>query len=296
MNDFKYIDTWTDESFEDIITRSMIALYETKLSHKMKMVIPARRLDTDYLQRIRKHGIIVPAPDRLYWNPSERGRQLQERIILPISGAYSLGEDVDNSDPDHMNSYCRVEYFRRVKRLPQSMLAIAPGFLYETVSLYPQLEGEVEGVRDFVTLNPNSGRITPCIMKGRHRQEAIQDRLNDKGAKTEVILNIGLQIVDDFQHQWRITAVNNDTKVTVGAYAENVKSLLYARTLPMTPSGRKRPILHAVRAHRRRLKEGTEIDISKFLRGTREIEMDGTLFKVDAPEKLVQEILDAKVK
>lgn len=64
---------------------------------------------------------------------------------------------------------------------------------------------------------------------------------------------------------------------------EEIKSLLYARTLPMTATGRKRPVLHLVEAHKRRMRNGTDVDITSYLRGTQKIEMGGTLFTVKAP-------------
>ena len=51
----------------------------------------------------------------------------------------------------------------------------------------------------------------------------------------------------------------------------------------MTATGRKRPVLHLVEAHKRRMQNGTEIDVTSFLRGSMEVEMNGTLFKVHAP-------------
>ena len=103
-----------------------------------------------------------------------------------------------------------------------------------------------------------------------------------------------MQTIDDLRHQWTIKTPLEDTSVTVGAYAENVKSLLYARSLPMTATGRKRPILHAVNAHRRRLKSGIEIDITPFLRGTHTVEMGGSVFQVSAPARLVEDIEQQK--
>ena len=67
---------------------------------------------------------------------------------------------------------------------------------------------------------------------------------------------------------------------------EEIKSLLYARSLPMTDTGRKRPILHLVEAHTRRLRNGTDINIDTFLRGTQIIDMYGTRFTVRPPEVL----------
>lgn len=75
------------------------------------------------------------------------------------------------------------------------------------------------------------------------------------------------------------------TNLSVGVSPEHIKSLFYARSLPLTESGRKRPILHWVRAHQRRLAEGIEIDVNKHLRGTDAFEMGGFDWKITNPRK-----------
>lgn len=71
---------------------------------------------------------------------------------------------------------------------------------------------------------------------------------------------------------------------------EEVKSLLYARSLPMSATGRKRPILHLVEAHKRRMRSGIDVDIASFLRGQQTVEIGGTAFKVNPPARLQAEV------
>lgn len=296
MTDYKTLDMWTGESFEDIITRTMVALYETKVHPRCATTSRLARFTVDDMLRIRRHGVTVAAPDRLFLAEGDMKAIDEHLATIPASGCISFGEDLNPADPDHMDSYCSLIYFRRVPKLPRKAAMLSPGLIYEIIRVYPQERGEVMGMRDFVTVNPLTRRITACMELGhRPRAQMLQHTTAPPHrAGSEELLNFSTQYVDDLRHQWRITALTEETKVTVGAYAENVKSLLYARTLPMTPTGRKRPILHVVHAHRRRLQEGTEIDIDQFLRGTREIEMDGTLFKVDAPQRLIDEMLATK--
>lgn len=61
----------------------------------------------------------------------------------------------------------------------------------------------------------------------------------------------------------------------------------------MTPSGRKRPILHLVHAHRRRIASGIDIDVRDFLRGSREVVMDGIAYRVAAPQRLIEQMQEA---
>lgn len=77
----------------------------------------------------------------------------------------------------------------------------------------------------------------------------------------------------------------NPLKLRLGLNKEHIKSLFYARSLPMTETGRKRPILHWVRSHQRRIREGVDIDISAHLRGIFTFKMDGLWFEITQPNK-----------
>jgi hypothetical protein len=101
-----------------------------------------------------------------------------------------------------------------------------------------------------------------------------------------------LQTVSDFRHLWVVqtseAVFGDDTRRTplrLGVTPDVLRSLFYARSLPTTESGRRRPILHWVRAHLRRLKLGIEIDIAKHLRGITAFEMDGFEFDITQPTK-----------
>ena len=100
-----------------------------------------------------------------------------------------------------------------------------------------------------------------------------------------------LQTVSDFRHLWVVHTSEIvmggrlRTPLRLGVTADMVRSLFYARTLPTTESGRRRPILHWVRAHQRRLKLGIDIDIGKHLRGISSFEMDGFEFAITQPVK-----------
>lgn len=74
-------------------------------------------------------------------------------------------------------------------------------------------------------------------------------------------------------------------KMQFGVTAEMVKSLFYSRTIPVTATGRLKPILHWVESHKRRLKEGIEVDVTKHLRGVENFEMGGLIFNITSPVK-----------
>jgi len=292
-------DSWSSDSFEDHITRATIALYETKIDSgatKYEKNHTPHFVSREHLRVVQRDGIFIPAPDRLIWGDGTEyiGAPGTQLMSLPMSGCVAMGSNdhTVRPDTDDVATYCRIIHFRRVNKLPAGMKLIAPGTLYEITDLFPQQNDGVLGIKDYATVNQKSGRVIPAVYLGRRNgSQAVAQRMQDYSHRSDVSLLAGLQYVDDAQHQWTITALQGTTKVTVGAYAENVKSLLYARELPLTPSGRKRPILHVVSAHRRRMQSGVEVDIRDFLRGTREIVMDDIKYKVNAPERLIREML-----
>lgn len=97
-------------------------------------------------------------------------------------------------------------------------------------------------------------------------------------------------LLNDRKYLWLVETkekITNKTyaKVQFGCDQEIIKSLFYSRSTPITSSGRLRPILHWVRAHKRRLKSGIDIDITKFLRGIEEFEMGNLHFQITQPTK-----------
>jgi hypothetical protein len=100
---------------------------------------------------------------------------------------------------------------------------------------------------------------------------------------------VAINAVNDARHVWNIDTseeiVGIKTPLRLGVSPEHVKSLFYARNLPITETGRKRPILHWVRAHLRRLREGIDVDISKHLRGITAFGMGGFAFRITNPNK-----------
>ena len=100
-----------------------------------------------------------------------------------------------------------------------------------------------------------------------------------------VVANSTLQFYQDRRFLWNVVAKENNSKATFGVYEEQIKSLFYSRELPLTETGRKRPILHWVASHQRRMKNGIDIDIEKHLRGCNEFIYQGTKFTITNPLK-----------
>jgi len=104
--------------------------------------------------------------------------------------------------------------------------------------------------------------------------------------ETGVWASVTLQMLADRRHCWTITANEQTARAHLGCMREEVKSLLYARSLPMSETGRKRPILHLVESHKRRMRNGIDVDVTAFLRGQQTVEIGGTSFSVNPPRTL----------
>lgn len=99
-----------------------------------------------------------------------------------------------------------------------------------------------------------------------------------------------VSLYNDRRYFWEVTAAEqfwdgHPAKAIFSIDEEYIKSLFYARSLPITSTGRMRPILHWVSAHKRRIKEGINIDIRKHLRGVDSFAMHGVNFSITEPRK-----------
>lgn len=284
-------DMWSSEEFEKKVTAATVALYETAIDPECGGPGIAQ-FDAERLTRMRKHGVYITAPDRVCFAPGIGMSVLK----WPSSGCISLGAQYkasgDGNPEDLIESYCRLVYFRRLNKLPTHSSMVAIGDPYELVMAWPQDKGPVIGITRYLTVNRRTGLVSVTVPAWhvKNPSKVFQFTADTDRIKEEYALSMAIQFIDDGRHIWSITAHNDVSKVTVGAHPESVKSLLYARTLPMTKTGRKRPILHVVHAHRRRLAAGTDVDVRDFLRGTREIVMDNTRYTVSAPQALIEEL------
>lgn len=104
---------------------------------------------------------------------------------------------------------------------------------------------------------------------------------------------VALNVLADRRYLWNVASiepcqlgrVHSELTLNFGIDAEYVKSLCYARSLPLTPTGRRRPILHWVKAHKRRMAAGIDVDVHKHLRGVDAFEMGGLGFRITEPTK-----------
>jgi len=105
-----------------------------------------------------------------------------------------------------------------------------------------------------------------------------------------LLLSYAVGIHNDRRYFWEVQATEEfweeyPAKAMFSIDEEYIKSLFYARSVPITKTGRLRPILHWVQAHKRRLKEGIDIDVNKHMRGIDSFVMHDVKFSITQPRK-----------
>ena len=288
------IDSWRNEDFEDAVDRGLISMYETK---KVKNYAgPKNGINDKRLKKIRSKGVYIPGADRyIIATDGTTGVYDVKNDGYPKSGCIGVhGKIKDQTDDIYFHSF----YFEKVRDLAKGWHAVNDGVKYE----YYQLSGENNGVygeRSFFTITPD-GIVSSCnfTMQARFNDDkgkpqgpiSLSDREQHIMDEKSYWASVALQYYADKRFCWSIKAEESQAKITLGCMKEEVKSLLYARSLPMTSTGRKRPILHLVESHKRRLKKGIDIDITPFLRGIQKVEIGNTCFSVSAPKVIQPEL------
>lgn len=264
---------WQTEEFEDLVARSLLAMYEEgikppQLPKKSKGMIAVpipHRVATDRDMRLMKEtGPFFAPNDRIviaknYWHEIDG---------LPNRACLACKED--RTGFDQFSGYLELHFAERVERFPRGVLFPPMDIVakYRITSFYAQERGGYDAMACHVVIH-RDGRIIS------------QDRLEVE----ELLASAILQSNADMRHVWNVQAIEGKARATFGVYEEQIKSLFYSRDLPMTVTGRRRPVLHWVSAHRRRIQSGDDVSVSEHLRGITEFEMNGTLFRITNPAK-----------
>lgn len=298
---------WEKEEFEDLVAKGLIALYETKIK-KHKHAHKVFRFTMDHLKSIRQMGCYFIPEDRIIiasTNGNGTTTETQELDVLN-EGRPDRAMWCDahfDSDPGMMRngSYLEINYLERVPKLPHPIKTKHEGRKYKIVSVWGRndcLEGHVHHVvishdgkiNDTYWTRPNydpvTGRCPIEVVNAKNCQTEEESKLAE--SKATILASTIIQFYQDRRYLWNVTAKEGIAKATFGVYPEQIKSLFYAREMPMTETGRKRPILHWVAAHNRRMKSGIDVDIEKYLRGINEFVYQGTKFIITRPMKEIK--------
>ncbi len=283
-------DLWTTDSFEDCVAAALTTCFETRIK-KSKGAGP-NTLTNERLNLIRRIGPYIPSNDRVIIAPNTTCAGDWEFDVIndPMPSIGCIGfTRTHPARPDEYGGFFQATYIRKVTNLPKTWYRRSGGQLYEIIIAASENEF-VEGERSFFCIT-NEGKVVACDQrfelsdryKSNHYFTTPEKELKDREARA----SIALQFIADSRHCWTIEARESNCLARLGSMPEQIKSLLYARSVPLTETGRKRPILHLVAAHQRRLKNGIDIDITGFLRGVQTVEVGGTCFTVRPAPTLI---------
>lgn len=272
---------WDQEEFEDLIISGIVGFYE-KRNKIYQCQHPAYKIKEKDIKEIKSFGF--------YFLPNDRVTLIDE-ITLPFlsKGCFTSkpNEETWIGESDRINGYLNHVYFRRSQeRLkPELLHPGRSGIIYEIFrSSIHSRQGLIIG-KNYVMIGED-GKLYPIYCR-RANDFPNPKQAHEDANESCKLLSAAHGFYDDRKYLWNVRAEEKEAHMTFGVYPEQIKSLFYARQNPLSSTGRRRPILHWVASHRRRLKEGIEIDIEKHLRGVTEFEMEGTKFSITLPTKIV---------
>ncbi len=280
-------DAWSKESFEDTVAAALITCFEARIK-KTKGAGP-NTLNEERAMLIRKAGPYIPGNDReILFNDEGTTQPFDiDNDPLPLAGCWAHSTSHLPPVDGQYSGWFRSIFVRQRDRLDNGWRRRDGGALYELVYMTSQNEF-VEGERFFFSVT-KEGRVVACeaVVRGdvggfqsRHMEFRTEP---EQLAQIELAASATLQYLADQRYCWVIEAREQNAFVRLGCQEEEIKSLMYARTLPLTETGRKRPIMHLVESHKRRMRNGTEIDVQAGLRGVQTVEIGGTTFTVRPP-------------
>ena len=287
---------WEMEDFEETVAKGLILQYETTRHANDKRNCPEFHIPFGEAQALlRKTGCYFAPNDRAYY----AGFGIQPDVDgIPSYAAFSSKNPRESSNT---GEYGWTTVLRRIlpakgkskPQLPRGWFCDRSyHYLFEQVHFYPSSNGVAVG-RMMLALSEGGEPIPVYI--NRVVWNGFRDiRVKDYGHDGNIVPGlsnwsergvIALFYWCDRVNMFNVMAQEGEAKALFGIYESQIKSLFYARKLPMTTTGRKKPILHWVKAHQRRIKEGIDIDIRKHLRGESKFEMNGTRFSIVSPHR-----------
>ena len=277
------LDYWSADDFEEQVSAALIATYESKSNNKKEI----RKKDLAFLKH---HGAYIPSNSRVVlFNEESEMIEFDPALDgMPDIAYIGLGAKkiTDNCD---FEGYFSGVAIQQIGSLPPGWARQAGGKLYKQLVVIAENSGGLDGRLGYFTLQKN-GIITSCMFHGYDRDGLLVEEEPHVLKQTEQYAAIALTQAADKRHCWAIQAEEAEAKVTMGCMKEEIKSLLYARSLPLSKTGRKRPVLHLVESHKRRMQAGIDIVIPNSMRGIQTVAIGGTAFTIQPPSGLINNV------
>lgn len=232
-------------------------------------------------------GIYIPGSARNYWcgflDPVD--------MPPPIEGCVYM-------QPRYRNIDYEFIVIRQIKRFPKGVICGScknPKFIYKTYNVF-FIKNIAENfmVEEGYFAIDHEGYLHNTVDRLKLRNHLtgnVCESLREDYQNAAYFGAGAISLLADRRYIWNIKTSEDvgigkgQAIVNFGVEEEMVKSLVYARDNPLTESGRKRPILHWVKMHKRRIKNGIEIDVRKHLRGITDFQMGELAFQITKPKK-----------
>lgn len=297
------VDSWTTERLEEVIVTSLYCSLENKICPKDdKWNHPAHKTSKEKLMQIHQFGGFIPANELahnsgqfidfleeviLFYFPADnydRANFFPKRCCLTWIEEDSLGDDT-TVDSKFFNTIASNFYIERTG-LPKGYEHTNHLFYYTLHGTFYHKDGTVGTHKSLVGVD-NRYRIS--FVPSRFEKEIVVGQRGYTGEFTVEVVNAILMSWAErkLSPRFYILAEDSGVKTRFSVFETQAKSLFYARDLIPSDEGRQRPILHWVQAHKRRIKEGIEINISQHLRGVSEFNLFGAQMKILCPQKKV---------
>jgi hypothetical protein len=287
------MDIWESEEVAENALKGLVALMEFE-HHDAGYNAKNRRVTIDDFGLLKIHGTYFAPKDRIVID----GCVDELNDIGQDYFSISYVVDEDDKRMDLRQFYLVTMSARKIDRLPKGVYGKTESCDHYRVTLWSFFRKNWNGSPAisetlYFSVSRLNGVVHPCFYRGHpvsyHLSPLWRKHVSD-----------GFTLWADRKHLWNVTAMECildsgvtradplNARVTFGVYPEHVKSLLYARDMPMTEAGRRRPILHWVSAHKRRIERGVDVDITKHLRGVTALSMGGINFEITNPIKVVK--------
>jgi hypothetical protein len=277
---------WDSDEFENYVSSGIIGLYESR-PPKNKRKNKLFSVSDGEIEHVKNMGLFFSPGDRISLATEVICENPGYAILSDISGSEEgVGTgSITDINGNLCNGYMHHYYCQRIKRVPAEIKSpVGMGSVYEIISMSFFSDRGIFAHKNYAFLQKN-GKTIPLL----HRNPQYfpyPDELYREAAYSSIRLALSINFFDDRKYLWNVQAKEQKARVLFGVYPEQIKSLFYARDAPVKDSGRKRPILHWVSEHKRRMRNGIDVNIDKYLRGVTVFEMNGTEFEITTPQKM----------
>lgn len=299
-----FVDEWDSDRFEDIITRFFYAAINpipTKDSiqkHNMSSV------SIDEVSRISKFGGCVPynsafrdvkpylLADFLGNLPGYNGKAIDyipKRASLSFVSKEGDLNYLGSSELGYESEILLTNLYIE-KGCPKYVdtLDYNPSQVYKYYLSMHFANGKTEYLKEAFAIGSN---LTPVLLGStfdKGKEFSFDDEIEKSKREQSITTLLCNWMERKLSPRFYTTATESSTKFRFSVSPDQAKSLFYARSLQPTKTGRQKPILHWVQAHRRRMKSGIEVNISDYLRGVESFDLFGTKMEIISPQKAIR--------